>query len=63
MAKRPHHCILTETIESHYVIEAANRQDAAFKLALAISADPPTIKPERRVTVKTATHISAIVEE
>lgn len=63
MANREYHCIVAETIERHYTVPASSKHDAAFKLAIAISADPPTMEPERTTKVRTATHISPLVPE
>lgn len=62
-AKRDYHCIVAETTERHYVVEAVSKHDAAFKLAMAISADPATIEPQRIGTTKVATHISPVLGE
>lgn len=62
MAKKLHHVIVSETIERHYEVDAANKYDASFQVATGIMSDPP-LEPTRVVSVKTSTHVSAAVAE
>lgn len=60
---RPYHCVVAETVERHFTVEANSKHDAAFKLAMAISADPPTIEHDHIGRRWTQTHISPVIAD